>query len=247
MAFMPLTKPVIIPETGLENTASIADQLNKRNKFKMKNMDLHNIRQDYSQQSLSAEECAAHPLVQFEQWLQAAMQAEVNEPTAMNLATVDEDGWPNARIVLLKEVNQEGFVFFSNYRSRKGRALSAHPRAALTFFWPELERQVRVEGTVQLLEEAASDAYFVSRPYSSRIGAWASHQSEVIGSKSELVARAALIGAKHPLQVPRPPHWGGYVVVPQRVEFWQGRPSRLHDRIQYRLQDGAWIKERLSP
>ena len=210
-------------------------------------MDLHNIRQDYSRQSLSKDDCAAEPLAQFKQWLAEAMTAQVHEPTAMNVATVDEALHPNARIVLLKEVNDEGFVFFSNYHSRKGRALALHPQAALTFFWPELERQVRVEGAVKRLPEGDSDAYFASRPYSSRVGAWASEQSAVIGSKSELVAKAALIGAKHPLKVPRPPHWGGYVVVPELVEFWQGRPSRLHDRIQYRWADGAWIKERLSP
>ena len=213
----------------------------------MQNMDLHDIREDYSKQALSEADCADLPLVQLQQWLNEAMAAKVNEPTAMNVATVDANGLPSARIVLLKEVNAAGLVFFSNYHSRKGRALTAHPYAAATFFWPELERQVRVEGRVELLAATESDAYFASRPYTSRIGAWASHQSEVIGSKNELVARAALVGARHPLQVPRPPHWGGYVVLPQRLEFWQGRPSRLHDRIQYRLQDGAWLKERLSP
>ena len=213
----------------------------------MQNMDLHDIREDYSKQALSEADCADLPLVQLQQWLNEAMAAKVNEPTAMNVATVDANGLPSARIVLLKEVNAAGLVFFSNYHSRKGRALAAHPYAAATFFWPELERQVRVEGRVQILAAAESDAYFASRPYTSRIGAWASHQSEVIGSKNELVARAALVSARHPLQVPRPPHWGGYVVLPQRLEFWQGRPSRLHDRIQYRLQDGAWLKERLSP
>ena len=150
-------------------------------------------------------------------------------------------------MVLLKEVNAQGFVFFSNYLSRKGRALSAHPFAALTFFWPELERQVRVEGRVVLLDEAASDEYFKSRPYTSRIGAWASEQSSVIAGKSVLVARAAAVGLKHPISVPRPPHWGGYVVLPERLEFWQGRPSRLHDRIQYRLENESWLKERLAP
>jgi pyridoxamine 5'-phosphate oxidase len=213
----------------------------------MQNMDLHDIREDYSKQALSEADCADLPLVQLQQWLNEAMAAKVNEPTAMNVATVDANGLPSARIVLLKEVNAAGLVFFSNYHSRKGRALTAHPYAAATFFWPELERQVRVEGRVEILAAAESDTYFASRPYTSRIGAWASHQSEVIGSKNELVARAALVGARHPLQVPRPPHWGGYVVLPQRLEFWQGRPSRLHDRIQYRLQDGAWLKERLSP
>ena len=210
-------------------------------------MDLHNIRADYSKQELSEQECDASPLVQFERWLNEAVRAEVNEPTAMNVATVGEDGRPSSRMVLLKEVNAQGFVFFSNYLSRKGRALSAHPFAALTFFWPELERQVRVEGRVVVLDEAASDEYFKSRPYTSRIGAWASEQSSVIAGKSVLVARAAAVGLKHPISVPRPPHWGGYVVLPERLEFWQGRPSRLHDRIQYRLVNESWIKERLAP
>ena len=210
-------------------------------------MDLHNIRADYSKQELSEQECDASPLVQFERWLNEAVRAEVNEPTAMNVATVGEDGRPSSRMVLLKEVNAQGFVFFSNYLSRKGRALSAHPFAALTFFWPELERQVRVEGRVVLLDEAASDEYFKSRPYTSRIGAWASEQSSVIAGKSVLVARAAAVGLKHPISVPRPPHWGGYVVLPERLEFWQGRPSRLHDPIQYRLENESWIKERLAP
>ena len=210
-------------------------------------MDLHNIRADYSKQELSEQECDASPLVQFERWLNEAVRAEVNEPTAMNVATVGEDGRPSSRMVLLKEVNAQGFVFFSNYLSRKGRALSAHPFAALTFFWPELERQVRVEGRVVLLDEAASDEYFKSRPYTSRIGAWASEQSSVIAGKSVLVARAAAVGLKHPISVPRPPHWGGYAVLPELLEFWQGRPSRLHDRIQYRLENESWLKERLAP
>ncbi|OSI34714.1 pyridoxamine 5'-phosphate oxidase [Neisseria dumasiana] len=210
-------------------------------------MDLHHIREDYSKQELSETDCDASPLAQFERWLNEAIKAEANEPTAMNIATVGSDGRPQSRQVLLKEVNAEGFVFFTNYRSRKGRALEANPFAALTFFWPELERQVRIEGRVEQLDAAASDEYFESRPYTSRIGAWASEQSQVISGKSILVARAAAVGVKHPLHVPRPPHWGGYVVIPDRVEFWQGRPSRLHDRIQYRLENGTWLKERLSP
>ena len=211
-------------------------------------MDLHDIREDYSKQALSEKECDAHPIPQFEKWLNEAIRSQVNEPTAVNVATIDANGRPSSRMVLLKEVNPQGFVFFTNYHSRKGRALAAHPYAALTFFWPELERQVRIEGRVEKLDEAASDEYFESRPYTSRIGAWASEQSEVIENQAVLVKRAAVIGLKHPLHVPRPPHWGGYLVVPDCLEFWQGRPSRLHDRIRYRLDDnGNWIKERLSP
>ncbi len=210
-------------------------------------MDLHDIRQEYSSRELSEAQCGSEPLPQFTQWLEEAMQAAVNEPTAMNVATVGEDGKVSARMVLLKEVNEQGFVFFTNYAGRKGRELEANASAALTFFWPELERQVRVEGYAHRLPETASDEYFDSRPYTSRIGAWASEQSEVIANKGILVARAAVFAAKHPLHVPRPPHWGGYVVIPESVEFWQGRPSRLHDRIRYRLQDGKWLKERLAP
>ena len=210
-------------------------------------MDLRHIREDYSKQQLSEHDCADSPVAQFEKWLDEAVRAQVNEPTAVNVATVGEDGRPQSRMVLLKEVNPQGFVFFTNYHSRKGRALAARPFTALTFFWPELERQVRIEGRVEKLSEAASDEYFASRPYASRIGAWASEQSSVIADKNVLVRRAAAVGLKHPLNVPRPPHWGGFLVIPDRIEFWQGRPSRLHDRICYRLSDGLWIKERLAP
>lgn len=210
-------------------------------------MDLHNIREEYAQQTLSVKQCDDNPLKQFEKWLTEAIETKVNEPTAMNLATVNAEGLPSSRVVLLKELNTTGFVFFTNYHSQKGNALRAHPFAALNFFWPELERQVRVEGRVELLDEQASDEYFASRPYTSRIGAWASEQSAVIESKKTLLAKAAMIAAKHPLNVPRPAHWGGYVVIPTMIEFWQGRPSRLHDRIRYRLEHNKWIKERLSP
>ncbi len=213
----------------------------------MNNMNLHDIRQDYSSQSLNEEDCTAQPLEQFQRWLSEAIQAKVNEPTAMNLATVGDNGRPQARIVLLKEVAAEGLVFFSNYQSRKGRAMVHNPYAAVTFFWPELERQVRIEGIVQQLNNTDSDAYFKTRPYTSRIGAWASQQSEVISSKLELMTRATKFAAKYLLAVPRPPYWGGYVLIPDQFEFWQGRPSRLHDRIQYIWQNDNWIRQRLAP
>lgn len=210
-------------------------------------MDLHNIREEYRKRVLSQHDCHENPIKQFELWLNEAITGQVNEPTAVNVATVDENGRPSGRIVLLKEVNEQGFVFFTNYRGRKGRAIECNPFVALTFFWPELERQVRIEGKAVKIPAAQSDEYFASRPYSSCIGAWASEQSAVISGYQSLLARAALMAAKHPLNVPRPPHWGGYLVVPDAVEFWQGRPSRLHDRIRYRLENSEWIRERLSP
>ena len=213
----------------------------------MNNMNLHDIRQDYSSQSLNEEDCTAQPLEQFQRWLSEAIQAKVNEPTAMNLAPVGDSGRPQARSGLLKDVAAEGLVFFSNYQSRKGRAMVHNPYAAVTFFWPELERQVRIEGIVQQLNNTDSDAYFKTRPYTSRIGAWASQQSEVISSKLELMTRATKFAAKYLLAVPRPPHWGGYVLIPDQFEFWQGRPSRLHDRIQYIWQNDNWIRQRLAP
>lgn len=210
-------------------------------------MDLHHIRQEYSKRELSKKQCTDNPITQFEQWLNEAFTAQVLEPTAMNIATVGAEGKPTNRIVLLKEVNKRGFVFFTNYLSRKGQALTANPFASITFFWPELERQIRIEGKVEKLAEPLSDEYFDSRPYTSKIGAWASEQSQIIANKQVIVARAALFGAQHPLHVPRPPHWGGYIVLPNRIEFWQGRPSRLHDRICYFLKNNQWIKERLAP
>lgn len=209
-------------------------------------MDLHHIREEYSKQQLSESQCATDPLAQFRQWLDEAMQAKVNEPTAMNVATV-ENGRPVSRVVLLKELNEEGFVFFTNYRSRKGQNISETPYVALNFFWAELERQVRIEGKITPISEQASDAYFHSRPYTSQIGAWASEQSQPITGKEWLLARAAKFALQYPLSVPRPTHWGGYLVRPDYVEFWQGRPSRLHDRICYRKQENQWQTARLSP
>lgn len=209
--------------------------------------DLAAIRQEYSRHSLSPEDCLEDPLAQFSRWLDEAMAAKVAEPTAMHLATAAPDGRPSGRVVLLKGIEQRRFVFYTNYESRKGRQLTANPFAALTFFWPELERQVRIEGRVEQLPAAASDAYFASRPYQSRIGAWASAQSEVLDSTRTLLARAAKFAAQYLTGVPRPSNWGGYGLLPDRLEFWQGRPSRMHDRVVY-LHDGKdWKKERLYP
>lgn len=210
--------------------------------------DLAAIRQDYTRHSLSPEDCLDDPLAQFNRWLDEAIASKVNEPTALHVATVGEDGRPSARLVLLKGIEQGRFVFYTNYESRKGRQLDARPFAALTMFWPELERQVRIEGRVARVAPEASDAYFASRPYQSRIGAWASEQSRELDSPRTLVARAAKFAAKYVTGVPRPPHWGGYGVTPDRIEFWQGRPSRLHDRVLYQLgDDGTWGKTRLYP
>lgn len=213
----------------------------------MSTPNLADIRQDYSKKELSPEECLADAVAQFEIWLNEAITSQVHEPTAMHLATVNADGKPSARMVLLKGVEAGQLVFYTNYDSRKGQAIASHPDVALTFFWPELERQVRIEGRAEKVSDEVSDTYFNSRPYQSRLGAWASEQSREISSKTELVTRAALFAARHPLHVPRPPHWGGYAITPERVEFWQGRPSRLHDRVLYQRIPDGWARSRLAP
>jgi len=205
------------------------------------------LRKSYERAELDEAASLADPLAQFELWLQQAISGEIPEPNAMTLATVGVDGRPSTRVVLIKGCDARGIVWFTNYQSRKGRELAHQPFAALQFHWVELERVVRIEGHVEPVDAAESDAYFNSRPLDSRIGAWASPQSEVISSRGVLVANAAKFGAKFMLNPPRPPHWGGYRLVPDRWEFWQGRKSRLHDRLQYRLHDGAWTRERLAP
>lgn len=209
---------------------------------------LADIRLEYGRHGLCPDDCHADPLQQLQVWLNAALAAGVNEATAMNLATVDAEGRPSARIVLLKGMEAGQLCFFTNYLSRKGRQLAAQPFAALTFFWPELERQIRIEGRISPLPAAVSDAYFASRPYGSRIGAWVSEQSQPVADAEVLKTREAELKARFPEQVPRPPHWGGYGLTPDRVEFWQGRPSRLHDRVLY-LPDNAdgWQLSRLQP
>ena len=205
------------------------------------------LRKSYERAELDESASLADPLAQFELWLQQALSGELPEPNAMTLATVGTDGRPSTRVVLIKGCDARGIVWYTNYDSRKGRELATHPQAALQFHWVELERVVRIEGRVEKVDAAESDAYFASRPLDSRIGAWASPQSEVIPSRSVLVANAATYGAQYLLNPPRPPHWGGYRLVPDRWEFWQGRRSRLHDRLQYRWEGQQWIRERLAP
>ena len=209
--------------------------------------DLAALRKSYELAELDEEASAAEPMQQFERWLADAIAAQVPEPNAMTLATVGADGRPSTRIVLVKGVDARGIVWYTNYQSRKGRELAVHPFAALQFHWVELERVVRVEGAVEKVTDAESDAYFASRPLDSRIGAWASPQSEVIASRATLLAHAARYGARFMLKPPRPPHWGGYRLLPETWEFWQGRKSRLHDRLRYRLEAGRWVRERLAP
>jgi len=206
------------------------------------------LRKSYERAELSEDASEAQPLRQFEKWLNEAITSEVPEPNAMTLATVGHDLRPSTRIVLIKGYDERGIVWYTNYESRKGHELAGNPFAALQFHWVELERVVRIEGRVEKVSDEESDAYFHSRPLDSRIGAWASPQSQVIGGRSVLVANAARYGAQFMLKPPRPPHWGGFRLVPERWEFWQGRKSRLHDRLRYRLEDnGSWVRERLAP
>ncbi len=205
------------------------------------------LRKSYERDELDESSSQADPLQQFELWMQQALSAELPEPNAMTVATVGADGRPSTRVVLIKGYDARGIVWFTNYDSRKGRELAGHPFAALQFHWVELERVVRIEGRVEKVDAAESDAYFKTRPLDSRIGAWASPQSQVIESRAVLVANAARYGAQFLLNPPRPPHWGGYRLVPDRWEFWQGRKSRLHDRLRYRQDGGHWVRERLAP
>ena len=210
------------------------------------------LRVEYKRAALDVRDLDADPLRQFDRWFDEAVASQIAEPNAMTLATVDAAGQPAARIVLLKAVDSRGFTFYTNYESRKGRELRAAPRAALLFFWPELERQVRIEGAIEKVDNATADAYWNSRPRLSRVGAWASPQSEPLPDRAALEARFAEAQARYPDDsVPRPPHWGGYRLVPTAVEFWQGRSSRLHDRLIYQRVDpteGAnWRIGRLAP
>ena len=208
---------------------------------------LSDLRKDYTRAGLDEAEAHADPIEQFRRWFNEAVEGGVPEPNAMTLATVGPDQRPSTRIVLIKEFDARGLVWYTNYDSRKGRELADNPQAALQFHWVELERVVRIEGRVERVSAEESDAYFASRPLASRIGAWASRQSEPLSSRAALMARAAEYGARFALHPPRPPHWGGYRLVPDYWEFWQGRPSRLHDRIAYNRVSDSWARTRLSP
>lgn len=211
-------------------------------------MDLGDLRRNYARSSLERDGMHSDPIVQFTAWFEEARVAESGEPNAMTLATADAEGQPSARIVLLKSVDQAGFVFFTDYRSRKGHELEANPRVALCFHWATLQRQVRIVGLARRLDREAAGAYYRSRPRGSRLGAWASTQSQPLEGRAALEAELARVEAQYPgEEIPLPPHWGGYVVTPHEIEFWQGRPDRLHDRFLYTHPEAGWHCARLSP
>jgi pyridoxamine 5'-phosphate oxidase len=206
------------------------------------------MRKEYKKYNLEEKDLESNPISQFQKWFAEAEANELNEPYAMTLATATKEGKPTARIVLMRNADENGFTFYTNYTSKKGHDILENPNASLLFFWQELERQVRIEGTLEKLSAEQSDNYFNSRPRESKLGAWTSEQSKVISSRKVLDERFAEASIKYPNDnVPRPPYWGGYILKPTAIEFWQGRPSRLHDRILYTLENGIWKTERLAP
>jgi pyridoxamine 5'-phosphate oxidase len=210
-------------------------------------MDIAHLRKSYEKAELDEKASAPDPLQQFTKWFEEAVSGQLPEPNAMTLATVGANGRPSTRVVLIKGFDERGIVWYTSYASRKGQELAHLPYAALQFHWTEMERVVRIEGAVTKTSDEESDAYYATRPLDSRLGAWASPQSQVIPGRAMLVAGAAHAAARYALHPPRPPHWGGYRLVPDHWEFWQGRKSRLHDRLRYRLEGGHWVRERLAP
>jgi pyridoxamine 5'-phosphate oxidase len=213
----------------------------------MNRNDLANLRRDYAGQPLTRSSVDSDPFVQFSKWFDEALNSEITDANAMLLSTVDSDCRPSSRVVLLKGIDENGFVFFTNYESKKGSDLANNPNVSLTFFWPQLQRQVHISGVTQKSSTEESETYFKSRPYDSQIGAWASRQSSVIESRAALESQFEKMRQKFGDAVPLPQFWGGYRVTPRQIEFWQGRASRLHDRLLYRISDGIWTIDRLSP
>ncbi len=212
------------------------------------NSSIADLRKDYTLQELNETEVDLNPFVQFQRWFDQAVEAQLPEPNAMTVATATKEGIPSARIVLLKGFDDRGFVFYTNYSSHKAQELTDNPHAALVFLWTELERQIRIVGSVEKVSAEESDAYFYSRPIGSRLGAWTSEQSQVIANRDVLEQRLTELKTQYEHQeISRPPHWGGFRVKPIAIEFWQGRSSRLHDRLRYQLQNGEWMLDRLSP
>jgi pyridoxamine 5'-phosphate oxidase len=207
----------------------------------------HKERRDYKRMSFNENVADNNPFVQFKIWFKQALDSDFLDPNALSLSTADKNGRPSSRMVLLKEYDDKGFIFFTNYDSRKGKEIAENPYASMLFFWDKLERQIRIEGKLEKVSEQESYDYFKTRPYTSRLGAWASKQSTQLSSRFKLMKEVAILMAKYPKDVPLPPYWGGFRLIPDAFEFWQGRENRLHDRIRYEIENGKWVKKRLYP